>query len=154
MKIAVHRLTAIRRVLGAIATLGLVSALGCADDIAGGDCVLEGLAQMGRAQADSGSVTCALAAESWIVAFPANADPGATSGLPKNYWAVVRDSAKSGQNWCVSGEARGAPDGMTCRRLLLQVHQLQVVRARTFVVEMGRAPNGEGIVQSLRAAKP
>jgi hypothetical protein len=143
-----------RRVLGAIAAMGLVSALGCAQDISGGDCVLEGLAQMGRARADSGSVTCALAAESWIVAFPANADPGATSGLPQRYWTVVRELAKSGHNWCVSGEARGAPDGVTCRRLLLQVHQLQVVRARTFVVEMGRAPDGAGILRGLRAARP
>jgi hypothetical protein len=143
-----------RPVAAAIATMALVSALGCAGDIAGGDCVLQGLAQMGRAKADAGSVTCALAAQSWIVAFPSNAEPGPTSGLPRQYWDIVRDSAAHGSNWCVSGEARGAPNGMTCRRLLLHVHTLQVVRARTFAVDLGRAPDGEGILQGLRAARP
>lgn len=143
-----------RFAVAAIATIGALASLGCAGAEGGGDCVMQAIARMGREQVSSLSAACELPADSWVVAFPANVEPHRLSGLPREFWPVVGESAKEGYNWCVSTEgqqATPAPGAMVCRQLLLNVEKAMTVRGRRFVADLRLKPDGTVVLKGLTA---
>jgi hypothetical protein len=152
-----------RATLAVIAMMAALSSLGCADDGSGGDCIMQGLARMGREHAPSLSVTCEMPADSWMVAFPADVEPQKLPGLPRDFWPVITESAKAGHNWCVitpretatpTPGADGDPATRTlgttvCGRLRLDVEDAMAVPGRRFVAELRLKPDGKGVLRSL-----
>jgi len=147
---------ATRLVVTAVAT----GTLGCGP-VADGDCLTRGIAELGRSGASSRTVTCALPAERWVVALPANARLDATSGVPNVYWPGLEESAKDGgSNFCEVSETAlfthaeetpaTRPNGtILCRRVPFDVPAVRVARARTFAARIEMTPTGRVVLKHL-----
>jgi len=153
--------------LAAPVTLALIATgtLGCAQGAGGGDCLRQGVAQLGPSGPSSRSVTCAMAAERWIVALPPAATLDASSGVPEEFWPGIDDSSKAGYNVCevsavpIFEHAERPPDkrptGTTlCSKVAVDVARIMVVKARTFAARIERTPTGRVVLKGLDAVTP